>query len=67
MNLDVNWLRFSGGGLELLLTLVLGLVGLAALLYSLVKIRTGRVVETTASWWSWWYAASVLRMRGTCS
>lgn len=45
MNLDVNWLQFSGGGLELLLTLVLSLVGLAALLYSLVKIRTGRVVE----------------------
>jgi formate hydrogenlyase subunit 3/multisubunit Na+/H+ antiporter MnhD subunit len=45
VNLDVNWLQFSGGGLELLLTLVLGLVGLAALLYSLVKIRTGRVVE----------------------
>ena len=45
MNLDVNWLQFSGGKLELFLTSVLGLVGLAALLYSLVKIRTGRVVE----------------------
>ncbi len=45
MNLDVNWLQFSGGKLELFLTLVLGLVGLAALLYSLVKIRAGRVAE----------------------
>jgi formate hydrogenlyase subunit 3/multisubunit Na+/H+ antiporter MnhD subunit len=45
MNLDVNWLQFSGGRLELFLTLVLGLVGLAALLYSLVKIRAGRVAE----------------------
>jgi multicomponent Na+:H+ antiporter subunit D len=41
VNLDVNWLQFSGGRLELFFTLVLGLVGLAALLYSLVKIRAG--------------------------
>jgi formate hydrogenlyase subunit 3/multisubunit Na+/H+ antiporter MnhD subunit len=39
VNLDVNWLLFSGGRLELFFTLVLVLVGLAALLYSLVKIR----------------------------
>jgi formate hydrogenlyase subunit 3/multisubunit Na+/H+ antiporter MnhD subunit len=45
VNLDVNWLQFSGGKLELFLTLVLGLVGLAALLYSLVKIRTRQVAE----------------------
>ena len=45
MNLDVNWLQFRGGKLELFLALVLGLVGLAALLYSLVKIRAGRVAE----------------------
>jgi len=41
VNIDVNWLQFSGGRLELFFTLVLGLVGLAALLYSLVKIRAG--------------------------
>jgi len=41
VNLDVNWLQFSGGRLELFFALVLGLVGLAALLYSLVKIRAG--------------------------
>ena len=41
MNLVVNWLQFSGGRLELFFTLVLGMVGLAALLYSLVKIRAG--------------------------
>jgi len=45
VNLDVNWLQFSGGGLERFLALVLGLVGLAALLYSLVKIRARRVAE----------------------
>jgi formate hydrogenlyase subunit 3/multisubunit Na+/H+ antiporter MnhD subunit len=45
VNFDVNWLQFSGGRLELFLTLVLGLVGLAALLYSLVKIRAGRIAE----------------------
>ncbi|MBN2464502.1 hypothetical protein JXD38_02605, partial [candidate division WOR-3 bacterium] len=39
MNLDVNWLQFSGGSLELFFALVLGLVGLATLLYSLAKIR----------------------------
>ena len=41
MNIDVNWLQFSGGRLELFFTLVLGLVGLAALFYSLAKIRAG--------------------------
>lgn len=41
MNLDVNWLQFSGGRLELFFTLVLGLVGLATLCYSFVKIRSG--------------------------
>jgi multicomponent Na+:H+ antiporter subunit D len=41
VNLVVNWLQFSGGRLELFFTLVLGMVGLAALLYSLVKIRAG--------------------------
>jgi len=41
VNLDVNWLQFSGGKLELFFALVLGLVGLAALLYSLAKIRAG--------------------------
>jgi multicomponent Na+:H+ antiporter subunit D len=41
VNLDLNWLQFSGGRLELFFALVLGLVGLAALLYSLVKIRAG--------------------------
>jgi multicomponent Na+:H+ antiporter subunit D len=41
VNLVVNWLQFSGGRLELFFTLVLGLVGLAALFYSLVKIRAG--------------------------
>ena len=45
MNLDVNWLQFSGGRLEVFFALVLGVVGLAALLYSLVKIRAGRVAE----------------------
>jgi NADH:ubiquinone oxidoreductase subunit 5 (subunit L)/multisubunit Na+/H+ antiporter MnhA subunit len=35
----VNWLQFNGGNLELFFALVLGLVGLAALLYSLARIR----------------------------
>jgi formate hydrogenlyase subunit 3/multisubunit Na+/H+ antiporter MnhD subunit len=39
VNLGVDWLQFSGGGVEFFLALVLGLVGLAALLYSLAKIR----------------------------
>jgi formate hydrogenlyase subunit 3/multisubunit Na+/H+ antiporter MnhD subunit len=39
VNLDVNWLQFSGGRLEVFFTVVLVLVGLAALLYSLAKIR----------------------------
>jgi formate hydrogenlyase subunit 3/multisubunit Na+/H+ antiporter MnhD subunit len=47
MNLDVNWLQFSGGNLELFLALVLGLVGLATLLYSFARIRStdGPVAE----------------------
>lgn len=47
MNLDVNWLAFGGGKLELFFALVLGLVGLSTLLYSLGKVRArpGQVAE----------------------